>query len=182
MGEEAPLRASPRCDWRRARGVVPLVFGVKPAALPVLIEGVVGRFLYADAGIMGGPIMPGPPGVKLLAAAAITSLWSEGSGGGDAARERMLLELPGRLGARSSFEYLRLGEAGGDKAFSTTPEVTVPDQRGLRANKSLSIWSAETMVCVPPSVIGAREPLVTALELRGASGVRSVWTDTGFSA
>jgi hypothetical protein len=145
------------------------------------MEGVVGRFLYADAGIMGGPMVPGVPGVKLLAAAAITSLWSEGSGGGDAARERMLLELPGRLGARSSFECLRLGEAGGDRAFSTAPEVTIPDQRGLRANRSLSICSAETMVCVPPSVIGVRGVLVTELELTGASGVRPSLTETGFS-
>jgi hypothetical protein len=138
-GEEAPLLASLRCDWRRARGVVPLVNGVKPAALPVLIEGVVGRFLYADAGIMGGPIVPGVPGVKVLAAAAITSLWSTGSGGGDAARERMLLELPGRLGARSSLECFLLGELGGDKAFSAPFEAIVADQRGFRANRSLSI-------------------------------------------
>lgn len=182
MGEEAPLRASLRCDWRRARGVVPVAFGVKPAALPVLIEGVVGRFLYADAGIMGGPIIPGVPGVKFFAAAAITSLWSEGRGGGDAARERTLLELPGRLGARSSFEYLRLGDAGGDSAFSTLPEVMVPDQRGLRANRSLSICSAETMVCVPPSLIGARGLLATGLELMGASGVRPFLTEIGVSA
>jgi hypothetical protein len=75
IGEEAPLRASLRCDWRRARGVVPPVLGVNVELL-VLMLGVVGLFLYADAGITGGPIVPGvgEGGGKLLAAAAMTSL------------------------------------------------------------------------------------------------------------
>ena len=96
-GEDAPLLASPRCDWRRGRGVVPPVFGVNKALL-VRIDGVCGRFLYAEAGIVGGPIAPGLNGGMIFAAAAMTSLWSDGSGGGEAPRDRELPELPGRRG------------------------------------------------------------------------------------
>lgn len=123
-GEEAPLRA----DCRRARGVVPPALGVN-VALFVLIDGVVGRFLYADAGITGGPIAPtvGEGGGRLLAAAAMTSLWSAGRGGGDAARDRMLPELPGLRGVRPSFECLLLGEGGGDATFSTLLGVSMAE-------------------------------------------------------
>lgn len=108
--------------------MVPPVFGVSPALL-VRIVGVCGRFLYAEAGIAGGPIAPGVGvvGGRIFAAAAMTSLWSEGSGGGDAPRERMLLELPGRRGTRVSLDCLLLGDGGGDMAFSTPAEVIMAE-------------------------------------------------------
>jgi hypothetical protein len=160
--------------------VVPPTLGVKPA-LPVRREGVVGRFLYADAGIMGGPIAPGVVGDNVFAAAAMTSLWSEGSGGGEPARDRMLLELPGRLGTRPSFECLLLGEGGGDEAFSTPAELTAPEYRGFRANRSLSICSADTMVWVPSSAMSVRG-LLEMLELIAASGARVSLAATGSAA
>lgn len=94
----------------------------------------------------GGPIAPGVVGATgtvggaLREAAAITSLWSRGRGGGEAARERMLLELPGRLGLLiGSFESLR-GDAGGDRRFSIPAVAIVPEWRWLLlAARSLSI-------------------------------------------
>ena len=78
---------------------------------------------------MGGPIAPGVAGGApgndgaLSAAAAITCLWSGGRGGAALSRERMLEELPGRLGVRiGSLEFL-LGDAGGDICLSTTAEA-----------------------------------------------------------
>lgn len=126
IGELAPLLASPRCECLRARDVVPPALGLT-IELPVLIDGVCGRFLYADAGMVGGPIAPIGTGGRLLAAAAITSLWSGGRGGGVPVRDRMLPELPGRLGTRpASLECLLLGEGGGDSAFSTPAVAMFP--------------------------------------------------------
>ncbi len=55
--------------------------------------------MYADAGASGGPIEPtGSVDGALEAAAAMASWWSGGSGGYCCAlRERMLVELTGRL-------------------------------------------------------------------------------------
>jgi hypothetical protein len=73
---------------------------------------------------------------------------------------------------RPSFECLLLGEDGGDMAFSTALAASMTELRWLRANRSLSICSADTIVCVPPSLIRGREFLTTELELIVASGVR----------
>ena len=81
------------------------------------------------------------------AAAAMTCLWSGGSGGKLAFWERMLEELPGRRGDRTgSFEFRLLGDAGGDMAFSTPAVAIVPECRWFLDISSRSIWSAETMV------------------------------------
>lgn len=59
----------------------------------------------------------------------------------------MLPELPGRLEARiASLEFFLEGDPGGDIVLSTAAAVITPLHRGLRANNSLSICSAETMV------------------------------------
>ena len=112
------------------------------------------------------PGVLGCNGGDLSAAAAITSLWSGGSGGGDAARDRMLPELPGRRGVLCRSAEALLGEAGGDRAFSTLAAAKLPELRwALRAIRSLSICSDETIVCVPSSDIVALEAL-TGEELR----------------
>lgn len=110
----------------------------------------------------GGPITPGGVGGTpvsggvLSAAAAMTCWWFGGRGGCDSARERMLPWLLGRLGVRiGSFEFL-LGEAGGDIRLSTPAAGIVPELRWLLAASSLSIWSADTIVWVPPLTIGSR--------------------------
>jgi hypothetical protein len=77
----------------------------------------------------------------------MTSLWLAGSGGGVPARERVLPELLGRLEGRpGSFEYLLLGEAGGESEFSMSVVPNIAEYRWLRASSNLSICSAETIV------------------------------------
>ena len=122
----------------------------------LLVDGVAGRFLYAEAGNEGGPIVPGATGVEgasigggdFKAAAAITSRWSAGNGGSGASppRDRILEELPGRRG-------VLLGDAGGDKLFSTPAAAIAPEYLWLRDKRSRSICSADTMVCVPSSEV-----------------------------
>ena len=84
----------------------------------------------------------------------------------------MLPELPGRLGVRLSFECLLLGDGGGDMDFSTPAVVAMPEYRWLRAKRSLSICSADTMVWVPSSAIGVPGVLAIEFELMLASGIR----------
>jgi len=152
-GETAPLRG-----WERgvARGENP-VLGLGAAGV-VFMVGVCGRFLYAEAGMTGGPMCPagcevGKAG-DFRAAAAMTSLWSAGRGGSDAPRERILEEVLERLLSRCcSFELRLLGDAGGDKVFSTSAFTIVPEYRWFLAISNRSICSAETIVWVPSSAI-----------------------------
>ena len=89
------------------------------------------------------------------------------------ARERTLLELPERRETRSP-EFLLLGEAGGDAAFSIAADAIVPEYLlMLRASRSLSICSADTIVWVPPSVMVERGGFCTAVKGPGVIGERA---------
>jgi hypothetical protein len=127
------------------------------------------------------------------AAAAMTCLWSGGSGGRLAFWDRMLEELPGRRGDRiGSFELRLLGDAGGDMCFSTPAVAMVPECRWFLDMSNRSIWSAETMVWVPSSAVGIFSRLIgdtrpsfnprsfcTVLEAIGPSGTRPSLLLTG---